>query len=148
MATHQTQTQTTGGAEDTAVSPLESNYSLGELFARLGDDLSSLISSQMELARQELKQEAKEAGQAAGFFGAGSVLGYLTLTLLCFAAAWGLAEVIPAGFAFLIVGVVVGIVAAVLMVLGRKRLEEAKDVAPQTVETLKEDAEWTQRQVR
>ncbi len=134
--------------QDRQVEPLEPDRSLGELFGRLGEDLTQLVTSQMDLARTELKQEAKEAGQTAGLFGAGSVLGYLTLTLLCFAAAWGLSEVVPEGVAFLIVAVVVGIVAAVLMVLGKQRLEAAKEVAPQTVQTLKEDAAWTREQMR
>lgn len=135
-------------AEDLAVEPLESDRSLGELFSQLGDDLSGLVTAQMDLARAELKQEAKDAGQAAGLLGAGSVVGYLALTLLCFAAAWGLSEVVPEGVAFLIVAAIVGIAAAVLVLLGRQRIEAAKDVAPHTVETLKEDAEWTRRQIR
>ena len=145
--TGSTQVERSAG-DDLAVEPIDSDQSLGELFNRLGDNLSQLISSQMDLARAELKEEAKQAGQAAGLLGAGSILGYLTLTLLCFAAAWGLAEVIPEGFAFLIVAAVVGIVAAVMVMLGRQRLEAAKEVAPETVETLKEDAEWTRRQIR
>jgi hypothetical protein len=139
---------TTRSGEDHAVEPIESDRSLGELFARLGDDLSGLISAQMELARTELKQEARDAGKAAGLAGAGAVVGYLALTLLLFAAAWGLAEVMAPGLAFLIVGVVVAIVAGVLLMLGKKKLEDAKEVAPQTVETLKEDAQWTQQQVK
>jgi len=145
--TGSTQVERSAG-DDLAVEPIDSDQSLGELFNRLGDNLGQLISSQMDLARAELKEEAKQAGQAAGLLGAGSILGYLTLTLLCFAAAWGLAEVIPEGFAFLIVAAVVGIVAGVMVMLGRKRLEAAKEVAPETVETLKEDAEWTRRQIR
>ena len=128
--------------------PLEPDKSLGELFSQLGEDLGQLVSTQMELARTELKEEAREAGQAAGMFGAGTVLGYLALTLLCFAAAWGLSEVVPEGVAFLIVGVVVGIAAGVALMLGKQRLDAAKDVAPQTVRTLKEDAEWTREQMR
>lgn len=140
---------TSDAPEDTAVEPLEADRSLGELFGQLGEDLTQLISSQMDLAREELKQDAKEAGQAAGLLGAGTIVGYLALTLACFAAAWGLSEVMPEGFAFLIVAAIVGIVAGVLVVLGRQRLDEAtKDVAPQTMETLKEDAEWTRRQIR
>jgi len=130
------------------VQPLEPDKSLGELFSQLGEDLGQLVSTQMELARTELKEEAREAGQAAGMFGAGTVLGYLALTLLCFAAAWGLSEVVPEGVAFLIVGVVVGIAAGVALMLGKQRLDAAKDVAPQTVRTLKEDAEWTREQMR
>jgi hypothetical protein len=134
--------------DDRAVEPLEAEHSLGELFGRLGEDLSGLISSQMELARAELTQEAKQAGRAAGMLGAGSVLAYLTLTLLCFAAAWGLSEVVPEGIAFLIVGLVVGVVAAVLVLVGRKQVEAAKQVAPETIDTIKEDVQWTRRQVK
>lgn len=133
---------------DRAVEPLERDQSIGELFARLGEDLSGLVSSQMELAREELKSEAKEAGKAAGLLGAGSVLGYLALTLLCFAAAWGLSEIVPEGVAFLIVAIVIGITAAVLVMLGKQQMEAAKDVAPQSIETLKEDAQWTRQQVK
>lgn len=132
---------------DPAVQPLEHERSLGELFSQLGEDLSGLVTSQMELARTELTAEVKDAGRAAGLLGAGSVLGYLALTLLCFAAAWGLSELVPEGVAFLMVGVVVGLVAAALVVIGRKQVEAAKRVAPETVKTIKEDVQWTRRQM-
>lgn len=134
--------------EDRAVEPLEADQSLGELFGQLGEDLSGLISTQMELARAELTQEAKQAGKAAGMLGAGSVFAYLALTLLCFAAAWGLSEIVPEGVAFLIVAVVVGIVAAALVVAGRKQVEAAKEVAPETIDTIKEDVKWTRQQMQ
>jgi len=133
---------------DLHVQPIEADRSLGELFARLGDDLGQLVSTQVELARKEISEEAKDAGRVAGLFGVGSLIAYLALTLFCFAAAWGLSEVVPEGVAFLIVGAVVAVVAAVLMLLGRSRLEAAKKVAPETVETLKEDVQWTRQQVR
>jgi len=133
--------------DEREIQPLDADLSLGELFARLGDDIGQLVSTQMELARQELKTEVKEAGRTAGLFGAGSFLGGLSLTLFCFAAAWGLNEVVPEGAGFLIVAVVVGAVAAVLMVMGRQKLEDVKDVAPQTRQSLKEDAQWTRHQV-
>jgi hypothetical protein len=135
------------GGPDPEVEPLQAERSLGELFSQLGEDLSGLISSQMELARAELTAEARQAGKAAGLLGAGGLLGYLALTLLCFAAAWGLSEVVPEGVAFLIVGVVVAIVAAVLVARGRKQMEATRRVAPETVQTLKEDVQWTRRQM-
>lgn len=134
-------------ASGLATEPIDADQSLGELFGRLGEDLGELVSAQMELARKELTAEAKSTGQAAGLLGVGSIVGYLALTLACFAAAWGLSEVVPEGVAFLIVAVVVGIVAGVLMTVGKKRLEEVKEIAPETVESLKEDAEWARRQI-
>ena len=127
--------------------PLDPDLSLGELFGRLGSDLGDLLSTQVELARTELKEEANRVGQTAGAFGAAALLGYLALALACFAAAWGLAEVMPEGLAFLIVAVVVGVIAGVLAMRGRSKLEEAREVAPQTIESIKEDVEWTRQQV-
>jgi len=128
--------------------PMDPDLSLGELFGRLGADLGDLLSTQVQLARTELRDEAKEAGRTAGAFGAAALLGYLALTLACFAAAWGLAEIMPEGWAFLIVAVVVAIVAGVLALRGRAQLREARSVAPETVESIKEDVAWTRQQVK
>jgi uncharacterized membrane protein YqjE len=122
--------------------------SLGELFSTLTSDLSQLVRSEMELARVEIREEASKAGKAAGMLGGGAVAALVALILLTSAVAWGLAEVVDAGWAFLIVGVVVGAAAAVLAMNGRKKLAEVRPVPDQTVETLKEDARWAKAQVK
>ena len=122
--------------------------SLGELFGDLTSDLSQLLRSEMELARVEIREEAAKAGKAAGLLGGGAVAAIVALILVTSAAAWGLSEVIDAGWAFLVVGVVIGAVAAVLASAGRKRLAEVRPVPEQTVDTLKEDARWARAQVK
>jgi hypothetical protein len=79
--------------------------------------------------------------------GAAGVLGLMSFLMLSFAAAWGLAEVVPEGAAFLIVGGAYGVVALVLLALGRQRLKAVKPVPEQTVETLKEDVAWAKQQM-
>jgi hypothetical protein len=51
-------------------------------------------------------------------------------------------NVIGDGFAALIIGVLWGIVAAVLARVGKKRLQAVNPALPETTETLKEDAQW------
>jgi uncharacterized membrane protein len=102
----------------------------------------------MELARVEIREEAAKAGKAAGMLGAGGLIAYLGFALLATAAAWGLAEAIDAGWAFLIVGLVVGAIGAVLVLMGRNRLRDVRPVPDETVETLKEDAQWARAQVK
>jgi hypothetical protein len=123
-----------------------SDASLGELFSRLTSDMSTLVRDEVQLAKVELTQEIKTAGRAGGMLGAAAFAGYLVVVLLSFAAAWGLAEVMAAGWAFLIVAAVWGVVGAFLYVRGREQLR-AVDLPPeQTMETLKEDVQWAKNQ--
>jgi uncharacterized membrane protein YqjE len=126
--------------------PLEPDASLGELLGRVSQDFGDLVSTQMELAKVEIKEEVGRAAKGAGFFGGGAVAGLLAVMLLSFALAWGLAEVMPAWVAFLIVGLVWAAVAAVLALQGRQQFQAATPVLPQTKESLKEDVEWARHQ--
>lgn len=126
--------------------PLEPDTSLSELLSRLSSDFGDLLSTQLELAKVEIKEEVGRAGKSAAMLSGGAAAAYLALTLLAFAAAWGLAEIMPEGVAFLIVGVVVAAIAAVLLMRGRERMREVRPV-PETTETLKEDVQWAKQQM-
>lgn len=115
--------------------------SVGDLIGNISNDLSTLFRQEVELAKVELKQEAAKAGKAAGMLGGAGFAGYLAVVLLSFAVVFGLANVIDAGWAALIVAVLWAIVGAVLYAGGRKKLKTVE--APRrTVDTLKEDAQW------
>jgi Flp pilus assembly protein TadB len=122
--------------------------SLGTLLGEVARDASELLRKEVELAKEELREEARKASKAGAKLGTAGLMGYLAIFLASFAAAWGLAEVIPAGWAFLIVAVVYAIVGAVLFILGRKQLREVSPMPRQTKETLKEDASWVREQMR
>jgi uncharacterized membrane protein YqjE len=124
----------------------EPDTSLGELIGRLAGEIGELVKLHVELVKEETKQEAKAAGKATGMLTGGAVAGFLALMLLSFAAAWGLAEVIPAGFAFLIVGIVWAVAAAVLVMLGRKRMQTLEPAPTSTIEEIQEDKQWLKKQ--
>ena len=126
--------------------PLEAEHSLGELFSKLSTDFSQLVSTQLELAKVELKEEVTHAGKGAGMFAGGALAGYLALMLLSFAAAWGLATEMPTGVAFLIVGAVWVVIAAVLAAMGRTEFKAVHPVPPHSKEALKEDIAWARQQ--
>lgn len=126
--------------------PTAEEASLGELLGRVTDDFSSLVRSHVELAKVEIKDEVARAGKGAGMLTGAGLAGYLTLTLLSFAAAWGLSEVVPEGVAFLVVGLVWAGVTAFLALTGKKELQQVKPVPPQTRETIQEDVQWAKQQ--
>jgi Putative Actinobacterial Holin-X, holin superfamily III len=121
---------------------MSGDRSLGELVSEVTSELSQLMRQEIELAKTETKDELAKMTDAGKAFGAGACLGYLAIVLLAFAAAWGLAAGLPTGFAFLIVGVLLGLGAAIAFFAGRKRIKGFRPVPQETVETLKEDVEW------
>jgi uncharacterized membrane protein YqjE len=125
--------------------PIDPDQSIGELISRMTTDVSALVSTQIELAKVEIKEEVARAGKGAGMLGGAAVAGLMALLLLSFAAAWGLSELVPEGVAFLIVGLVYVAVAAVLFLQGKEQVKSTP-VVPTTVETLKEDVEWARQQ--
>jgi hypothetical protein len=122
--------------------------SLGELFAELAGDTSTLVRQEMALAKAELTQNATRVGRHVGSLAIGGAFGYAALLALTAAAIIGLGRIIPLWAAALVVGVVLAVVAW-LLVSGALRALRETEVAPRrTIETLKEDAQWVKDQVR
>jgi fatty acid desaturase len=98
--------------------------SLGALVAQASTHISTLVRSEIELAKAELKFDAKRVGTAAGLFGAAAFIGHLCLILLSFVIAYGLIELgVVAWLAFLIVTVFYILVAGLLVFIGYRRLK-------------------------
>ena len=123
-----------------AQQPQES--SVGQLISEISDDLSTLFRQEIELAKAEVRQEARKAGRAAGMLGAAGFAGYMVALLLTLALVAALSNVMDPGWAALLVAVVWAVIGAVLYVTGRQRLRTVSPVPRQTVDTLKEDAQW------
>jgi uncharacterized membrane protein YqjE len=115
---------------------------IGELIGDIAGDMSRLFRQEVELAKAEVREEAKKAGKAGGMLGGAALAAYLVIVLLSFAVVFGLGEVMPLGWAAVIVAVVWAVIGAALYGAGRKQLKSVDPVPRQTAETLKEDAQW------
>jgi len=131
---------------DGRVEPQDPELSLGELFGRLTADVGRLFRQEVALARVETKQEVQRAAQGGGLLAGAGAFAYLMLIFVSLAAVFVLDEVMHIALAALIVAVVHAVVAAVLWMVGRRRLKEVRPVPEQTVETLKEDVQWAKAQ--
>lgn len=121
--------------------PNGSEPTVGQLVANASKDLSSLIRSEIELGKTELKKTAKAAGTGAGMFGAAAFLALLAIILLSIAAAYGITALgLHPAWAFLIVAGFYLLIGAVLVFVGMRALKSAK--GPQrAIETSKESVE-------
>ena len=126
-----------GGSTAVSAAPAQDGPTLGALVASASRDLSTLIRSEIDLAKAEIKDDVAAAAKGGGMLGGAAVLGILASIVLSFALAYGLAEFMPTWLAFLIVGVLYLVGAGVLALVGKKALQQVKP--PQrAIETTKE----------
>lgn len=119
----------------------EDEPTVGQLVANASRDLSSLVRSELELAKTELKKTAVAAGTGAGLFGAAAFLALLAIILLSIAAAYGVNALgLHPALSFLIVAVVYLLIGGGLVFVGLRLIKKAK--GPQrAIETSKESVE-------
>ena len=125
----------------------EPEQSIGDLVGKLTSDFGSLVQSHIQLAKEEIITELKQAGRGAGLVGGAALAGWIALLLISFAAAWGLSELFESVWlGFLVVGLVWAVTAAALFISGRQTLVEVEALPRKTMNELEEDKKWLTEQ--
>jgi len=105
----------------------ESERTLGRIVADATHDISSIMHSEIALAKAEIGANAKKAGLGAGIFAVAGTFAFLALILLPIAAAYGLvAAGLAPWLAFLIVAVLLLVIAAILALVGKRSIGKVK----------------------
>ena len=111
--------------------------SVGELLGEVSQDLSKLLRQEVELAKAELRQEAKTAGTVGAMFGGAGVAGFLALLFLSTALWGGLSNVMDQGWAALIVAVIWAVIGGALASRARRQIRTVRAL-PRTRQTVQE----------
>ena len=123
--------------------------SIGELFADLAKESSVLVRQEVALAKAELTQKAGKVGKDIGFLAVGGLVLYAGLLAIIAAIIIVLGTIgVPWWLSALAVGLIVAGVGYFLVQKGLDALKRENIAPRQTIETLKEDAEWAKEQVR
>lgn len=116
------------------------NSSTAQLVERLSTQVSALVRDEIALATEEMKQKGSRIGAGIGISGAGGLLALYGLAAMFAAAVLGLATVLDAWLAALIVGVVLLALAGVLAMAGIGQVRSgAPPVPEQAVQSTKRD---------
>lgn len=139
-----TRTPTTGSRAATSESGGPVNDApTAELLRQLSQQMSSLVSKEIELAKAEVSEKGRKVGIGAGMFGGAGVMGFYALgaliaTLILVLIEIGLAPWLSA----LIVTIVLGAIAGVLALSGKKQVEQGTPLAPEkTIASVKQDTD-------
>lgn len=120
----------------------------GPLLRSIAADISTLVSKQIELAKQEIGEMVGTRAKAVGVFGAAAVLGLFVVGFLGMAGAEALDLVLSRWAAMLIMAGVFGVLAAVSIVAARGWLRSSASTPELTRESLKEDVRWAKQQLK
>ena len=120
--------------------------SLGELFADLTREMTTLVRQEVHLATTEVSQKASDIGKNVAFLAVGGAIAYAGLLAVIAAVIMVFASFLPWWLSAFIVGVAIAGVGYFMVQKGLDALKHM-DVAPRrTINTLKEDVTWAKRQ--
>ena len=124
----------------------QDSRSISEMFSGAVTNLQNIVRSEVQLAKTEMREEAKLAGKAAAMLAVAAVVGAYALGLFLLTAVWALATQMDQWLAALIVAAVVTVIAGVLAMVGKSRLDKFSPKPDQTIDSVKEDIEWVKQQ--
>jgi Putative Actinobacterial Holin-X, holin superfamily III len=122
--------------------------SLKDLLVDLSNSITTLFRKEIQLVRAETSEKVTQIGVALGSIAGGAILALAALIVLLQALVIGIAEAgVPAGWASLIVGVIVAVIAYILIHKGTSDLRASNLAPSRTVDSLKRDAQVAKEQV-
>jgi hypothetical protein len=123
--------------------------SISELLQQLTEQTTRLAQKEIELAKAEMEVKGKRIGIGAGAFSGAGLLAVLALGALTAAAILALATAVDGWLAALIVAVAYLLIAGVLALFGRSKVQAATPPVPeQAVESVKQDVELTKQKAK
>lgn len=115
---------------------------LGALITDLPNQVRDLVRAEVDAAKAEYSEKAKNLGIGAGMFGAAAFFGFFAFAVLVALAIIALALVLPLWLATLIVAAVLIAIAAILALVGLNRVKKATAEDPDGVRaSLRQDVE-------
>jgi hypothetical protein len=116
------------------------------------NDLGDLLQQQLKFARAEIRDDLRKTASLTELFGFGAIVGMLGVVVLLFglihllhwltSPAGADPATLPLWACFGLVGAAILATSAVLIVVGRQKLETFNPLPEKTVETVKENLEW------
>lgn len=114
---------------------------LGELFAKLSEQVSALVQGEIELTKTKATTFLKKVGAGGALLAVGGFLGLYLLWWIFHTIEVAIAVALPAWAAALIVTGLITVVIAVLVLVGLKLIERGKEHTPTPQVGLQQDVD-------
>lgn len=122
---------------------------LGDLFRQLAQDSATLVRQEMNLAKAELKSNVKSVARDAAMVAVGGILALVGVVVLIAFLVVAVGDALDNYWlGALVVGVLFLLVGGLLAMSSLKKLKHEEVVPTRTLETLKEDKQWLQSEIK
>lgn len=122
---------------------------LGDLFRQLAQDSATLVRQEMNLAKAELKSNVKAVARDAAMVAIGGILALVGVTVLIAFLVVAVGDALDNYWlGALVVGVLFLLVGGILAMASLKKLKHEEMAPTRTLETLKEDKQWLQSEIK
>jgi hypothetical protein len=108
-------------------------------------NLQDMVRSEIGLAKVEIREEVRRAVSSSVWIAAGTVGAMSAWIFLLWTLASALATRMPMWAATLVIAIVMSVAAAVLIMGGIRRAKRIQLIPERTVESVKENLEWTKQ---
>jgi hypothetical protein len=129
------------------MSQSQDEKSLGELVADLAQGTSTLVRQEVQLAKTEITQHISAGIKGIIFLIVAAGFGFVAFLTLVTAAVLALSLILAPWLAALLVGLLL-LIAGVLIPSALGNLKKLGEPPQQTLETIKEDAQWIKQQTK
>ena len=147
MASQRTTTTSTT-APGTGGTNQSNQEGLGSLVTGIVEDLQGIVRGEVLLAKTELKEDVSILGKAAASLVAGALIGLVGFIILMLAVTYLINTQLEMWLSAGIVAVALLLIAGILVMSGKKAMSAASLKPDETIDSLKEDQEWANQQIK
>lgn len=131
-----------------ALHPETEARSVKDIVADIVRDIGNIFRAELRLAAIELKEKFRKSAMAGGLLAAAGLFGFFAAACFIATCIVALTIVLNIWLSILLMGVLLAIVAGGAFLMGRMALAEIDPLPQQTLETMKDNIKWAEKQVR
>ncbi len=134
MATQASKNTLTPRADERTLGAARGNErTIGQIVSDAATNAQTLVRDEIALAKAEINQDVQKGVKTGIGFGIAAFFGIFAFMMFLFAAAWGIATVLPTWAAFLIVGGVLLLITIIAAIFGFLQLKKIKGKPEQAI---------------
>lgn len=127
---------------------VQNGRTVPEVLQDIVGNIQEIIRSELRLAKVEVRHEAAKAKSPVIMSAMGGALGLYALGFLLLTAMLAMATVMTMWMAALIIGAVLAVASMGLIGAAKARFKHVNAVPERTIESIKENVQWTKEQSR